>query len=184
MRVFPIQPRTTEGSLTADQLAERYLSTVYHYLWRRLPVGERGDADDLTAQVFAAALPQLHRLAPGRDPLPWLLGIARRERINRERRQRYRRTESLEGLALANTTTPEKTALNQERRAQLWKILDALTPDQREALLLQHLEELSIAQIAHVLRKSHAATNSLLQRARQRALQLGGAYFFNEEELS
>ena len=40
---------------------------------------------------------------------------------------------------------------------------------------------LSVAQIAHVLGKSHAATNSLLQRARATALARGGAYFFSED---
>ena len=182
MRVIPLRNRTTEPALTAEALSECYLTPIYRYVYRRLARDQKSDADDITAQAFQAALRGAHRLKPGTDPYLWLLGVARRELVNHARRQRYRKMEALDEATLISSETPEVAALDQERRTELWRILDSLAPDQREALLLQHLEDLSVAQIAQVLSKSHAATNSLLQRARQRALQLGGAYFFAEDE--
>jgi RNA polymerase sigma factor (sigma-70 family) len=183
MRVLPQLRRTQEPALTLEQLSECYITPVYRYLYRRLGPGEKADADDLTAQTFQAALRGQHRLKKDSDPYLWLLGIARRELINHARRQKYRKTEPLDTAPepLATEHSPESVALGQERQRQLWRILDSLAADQREALLLQHLDGLSVAQIAQVLGKSHAATNSLLQRARQSALARGGAYFLDDE---
>ena len=186
MREIPLLSRlnrTVSTALSVEQLSERYLTLVYRYIWRRLSPSEKADADDLTAQTFQAALRGQHRLKRDTDPYLWLLGIARRELVNQARRQKYRKTEALDEntAALVTVETPETLALGQERRSELWRILDSLTADQREALLLQHLEDLSVAQIAQVLGKSHAATNSLLQRARATALARGGAYFFSED---
>lgn len=182
MRVLPQLRRTVEPALTLEQLSERYLTQVYRYLHRRLGPTEKADADDLTAQTFQAALRGLHRLKEGSDPYLWLLGIARRELINHARRQRYRKTEPLDTLPEPQEaqSSSEMLVLRQERRAELWRILDSLAADQREALLLQHLDDLSVAQIAQVLGKSHGATNSLLQRARATALARGGAYFLDD----
>jgi RNA polymerase sigma-70 factor, ECF subfamily len=167
-------------AITAEGLVKDYLTDVFRYVARRLPLADRATADDITAQTFQAALQGLHRLKPGTDPYPWLLGIARRELINRARRRKN--DIGLTDATLINFETPEHLTLSAERRTELWRILDALPPDQRESLLLQHLEDLSIAQIADMLGKSHAATNSLLQRARQNALARGGAYFLNDED--
>ena len=181
MRVIPLLRRTAEPALTIEQLTECYLTLVYRYVYRRLAPSQRDSADDITAQTFQAALRGMQRLKPGSDPYLWLLGIARRELVTHARRQKYRKTEALDERTLVLQETPETLALDQERRAELWRILDSLSADQREALLLQHLEDLSVAQIAHVLGKSHAATNSLLQRARAKALARGGAYFFSKD---
>jgi RNA polymerase sigma-70 factor, ECF subfamily len=182
MMVIAKRRRANPVAITAEGLVKDYLTDIFRYVARRLPLADRATADDITAQTFQAALQGLHRLKPDTDPYPWLLGIARREMINRARKAKH--DIALEDAPLVHFVhfeTPEQLALSEERRTELWRILDALPNDQREALLLQHLEDLSIAQIAGVLGKSHAATNSLLQRARQNALLRGGAYFLNEE---
>ena len=46
--------------------------------------------------------------------------------------------------------------------------VDALPGDQREALLLQALEELSVQQIAQVMHRSPGSVKALLQRAKDR----------------
>jgi DNA-directed RNA polymerase specialized sigma24 family protein len=51
---------------------------------------------------------------------------------------------------------------------QALAILFQLPQDERDALTMQVLEELSIPEIAEVLGRSYAGTNSLLQRARER----------------
>jgi RNA polymerase sigma-70 factor, ECF subfamily len=179
MVITKLRRANPTATITAEGLVENYLTDVFRYVARRLPFTDQAVADDITAQTFQAALQGLHRLKSGTDPYPWLLGIARRELINRARR--HKNDIALTDATLINFETPERLSLSKERRTELWRILDALPSDQRESLLLQHLEDLSIAQIAQVLGKSHAATNSLLQRARQNALARGGAYFLNEE---
>jgi RNA polymerase sigma factor (sigma-70 family) len=84
-----------------------------------------------------------------------------------------------ESLADPNLS-PEAQLLAAERVAELHGLLDTLKREQKEALLLQHLEGLSHVQIATVLGKSPAAVNSLLQRARVALETRGAAYFLPE----
>jgi RNA polymerase sigma-70 factor, ECF subfamily len=173
------QATTAPRTWTADALHERFLEDVFRYISRRLPI--RAEAEDITAEIFTAAFSSLHTLRPHTDPFPWLLGIARRKLIDRARRQK--RQPATSPLGESEESWPDEAAdpadqfIAAERRQAVWSLVDGLKPEQKEALLLQHLEGLSIAQIATVLGKSPAATNSLLQRARATLLTRGAAYF-------
>jgi RNA polymerase sigma-70 factor, ECF subfamily len=173
------QATTASPSWTADALHERYLEDVFRYVSRRLPI--RAEAEDVTAETFAAAFSSLRTLKRSADPFPWLLGIARRKLIDRARKQK--RQPQLSSLNLESGdwaeagADPAEKVIVAERKQAVWSLVDGLKPEQKEALLLQHLEGLSIAEIATVLGKSPAAINSLLQRARATLLTRGAAYF-------
>ena len=179
--LLPRRAKATEKATlvwTAEVLHERYLEDVFSYLFRRLPV--RAEAEDLAAETFAAAFTSLRTLRPNTDPFPWLLGIARRKLIDRARKQK--RQPALASLDDRDDwpddgADPAEKLLAAERRQAVWNLVDGLKSEQKEALLLQHLEGLSITQIAMVLGKSPAAINSLLQRARATLLTRGAAYF-------
>ncbi len=174
-------------TLTAALLHERYLETVFGYVSRR--VSPRQEAEDTTAEVFAAAFACLSGFQ-GASPQAWLLGIARRKIVDNMRKRSKRR----ETLASEMAVTPEAANIlwekisgtapdpelllqQQDARQHIRALVDALHPDQREALLLQYVEELSIAEIATVMRRSSHAINSLLQRARANIFREGRAYF-------
>jgi RNA polymerase sigma factor (sigma-70 family) len=179
MRLFSTQTNRSAPELTEETLHRCYLAPVYRFVFRRVP--HRGDAEDITAETFAAAFAAMNRLRRSQDPELYLLGIARRKCIDHARRQkRQPEPEPLDEAQPTQEHGPLAHALQAERRQELWRYLAALPQDQRDALLLQHLEDLSVAQVAQVLGKSLGATNSLLQRARARVLALGGAYFLEE----
>ena len=71
-------------------------------------------------------------------------------------------------------------------RAEASRVLSGLvarlSPDQREALALQYMERLSIAEIATVMGRSPASIKSLLQRARDVLRRQGRRYFVGDEE--
>jgi len=177
MNAEPVIEVSVKASiLTADEVIRRFLPDVYAYVYRRIPVEE--DAEDVTAETFQAAIQSLHRRR-GADPKLWLLGIARRKVVDAYRRKQRRRERPLE----AGDRGAESIQTDLERAhdcASIRKIILALPEDQREALLLQHLEGLSIAEIASVMDRSAAAVNSLLQRARARAYQEGKGLFLEE----
>src|SRR5206468_12902936 len=52
-------------------------------------------------------------------------------------------------------------------------ILTALPEAEREALLLRYVEDLSVREIAGIMRRTEKAVESLLRRARQRAFAAG-----------
>jgi len=66
-----------ERAWTADALHQRYLADVFAYVARRIP--NRHEAEDVTAEVFAAAFVALPDRRGTQGPYPWLLGIARRK---------------------------------------------------------------------------------------------------------
>ena len=144
----------------------RYQSLVFAFVSRRVrPVEE---AEDVTAEVFADAF--RHWKKKNGEPRLWLLGIARRKVADFYRR---RKNWSLrEGEEPSADLFAEFVASFESREAI--RVLFSLPEDERDALSMQVLEEMSIAEIAEVIGRSYAATNSLLQRARSRVREISG----------
>nr|WP_246386200.1 sigma-70 family RNA polymerase sigma factor [Armatimonas rosea] len=169
-------------SAVVVQLRDAHLATVFDFARRRLPT--RDDAEDATAETFAAAFSSVAR-CPADASLhrAWLLGIARRK-VADLHRKRYRRRESLvESLPEPpdSAPTPEAHALRAEDALQLRRAVLALPPNQRDALLLKYVDGLTMPEIGTVLGKSEAAVNSLIQRARATVFARTAAHFLPEE---
>jgi len=83
------------------------------------------------------------------------------------------------GMLLASDIEelPEEAYLHEESRRMMRQLLAQLPDDQREAILLQVEQDLPIREIARLMGRTVAATNSLLQRARASLLRRGKDYF-------
>ena len=173
-------------------LHERYLEEVFRYVLQRVPRLE--EAEDITAEVFAAAVAALPRFRGHCSPRLWLLAIARRKVID-ARRRRSARPETLASeladdsreadalwQAIAAAEGPEAVVLRQEARRILGDLVAGLHPDQREALMLKYLEQLAVAEIAVVMDRTPSAVYSLLKRARATLQRRGSHYFLRHEE--
>jgi RNA polymerase sigma-70 factor, ECF subfamily len=177
---------------TAETLHERYLEDVFRYVLRRVFRVE--EADDITAEVFAAAaagLPRFRRQCP---PYLWLLSIARRQIARARRRQAVRREslacelaeeapaaaalwEQAYSAAEGVVEGPEAALMRAEARRMLAALVAQLNPDQREALMLQYVEQLSVAEIGLVMGRSPGSVKGLLERAKAAVYRHGRAYF-------
>jgi RNA polymerase sigma-70 factor, ECF subfamily len=177
---------------TAEEWFERYLDDVFRYVLQRVHGIE--EARDITAEVFVAAAAGLPRFRGECPPYLWLLSIARKQ-IALARRRRETRRETLaselpsEGTgaeavweALAEVEGPEAALMQSEARRVVRDLLAELSPDQREAVLLQYVERLSVAEIATVMGRSPASVTGLLQRARAALRKRGRHYFLGEDE--
>jgi RNA polymerase sigma-70 factor, ECF subfamily len=172
-----------------DFLYTHYLDSVFSYVLYRVP--NHTEAEDITAETFAAALTALARFRRESAPYAWLLGIARQKIAEAARRRdRTRHRELSEGelsereretlhllLAADIQQLPEDALLREEARQVMCQLLERLPEPQREALLLQVRHGLSIREIAQVIGRSEKATNSLLQRARATIFRHGQTYF-------
>jgi len=168
---------------TAETLHQRYLADVFAYVARR--VSDQQEAEDITAEVFAAAFVALPRQKGLNGPYLWLLGIARRKIADSHRRHARRggQAQALnDDLPAPLADLPEALLARRERQRVIHEMLATLPADQREALLLHYVEGLPQAEIAVVLGRSPAAINSLLQRARAAVYRQGQAYFLDESE--
>jgi RNA polymerase sigma-70 factor (ECF subfamily) len=177
--------RSVRTALTPTELAERYLRIVLAYVSSRLGAG--APAEDVTAEVFAAALGAFEKcprtgLPGGDDPVrAWLFGIARRKIADALRHRSRHPQGELDSETRSAADGPERVALDAEAAGQLRTILESLPDDQQEALRLKYVEELSLIEIGMVLRRSPAAVGTLLHRARAAARARGWHYFGEEE---
>jgi RNA polymerase sigma factor (sigma-70 family) len=170
-----------------EDLYARYMNALLAYIYQKVP--NRTEAEDIAAETFAAALIALPRFRGDCSPYAWLLGIAR-QKVAEAARRRDRHPELLDAdlterersvVSLLSGADmgplPEEAVLHAEARGIMRQLLDRLPEPQREALLLQSGQGLSIREIAHVMGRSVAATNSLLERARATIFRLGQGYF-------
>jgi RNA polymerase sigma-70 factor, ECF subfamily len=157
--------RTAPRSLRADPESFRSfydaaLPHVYGYFLRRSG-GSVATAEDLTQETFMAAVGELRKGRRADVPLAWILGIARHKLVDHYRRQsRTERTlvldEDVELVVGAADGTRELAV------SALAKVPSA----QRAALVLRHLDGLSVPEVASALGRSVEAAESLLARGR------------------
>jgi len=153
--------RVREGDEGAfEVLYERYVPGVLSF--SRHMLGSIEEAEDAVQHTFAAAHGGLLRDEREIDFKPWLYAIARNRSLSVLRARR----ESGDSEAEVSTAGLDDDV---RRRADLRALVadvQDLPPDQREALVLTELEDLSHAQVSEVLGCPVASVKGLVFRAR------------------
>jgi RNA polymerase sigma-70 factor, ECF subfamily len=172
-----------------DLLYERHLDTVFCYVLQTVP--DHVEAEDITAETFAAAMGAFSRFRGQCSELTWLLGIARQKIAESTRRRESRQLRELPEAELTEQQRgtldllleadirqlPEDAALQKEAQRVIRSLLALLPAPQREALLLQFEYDMPVREIARVLGRTEDATASLLQRGRATIFRRGHHYF-------
>lgn len=142
------------------ELYEHNFERVYAYVARR--IGNRDEAQDLTADVFHEALTNLPRFEWRGVPfIAWLLGIAANLLSDRWQ-QSARRQEVVAGDL-------ERVGLEDdaEQRAMLYQLVETLPDDQRRVIILRFVGQKSLREVAADLGRSEGAIKQLQLRALQ-----------------
>jgi len=143
-----------------EVLYERYVPGVLSFC--RHMLGSVEEAEDAVQHTFAAAHGGLLRDEREIDFKPWLYAIARNRSLSVLRARR----ESGDSEAEVSTAgLDDDVRRRAELRALVADVQD-LPPDQREALVLTELEDLSHAEVAVVLGCPVASVKGLVFRAR------------------
>jgi RNA polymerase sigma-70 factor (ECF subfamily) len=155
-----------ESRARFEALYRAHAGAVLAYARRRT---DGSTADDVVADVFLTAWRRLGDVP--RDPLPWLLGIARRMLANR------RRSEARTAALHDRLTTTEPSRASDDRRGgsldeTLQDALGALSDRDREILLLVAWDGLEPARAARALGVRPGAFAVRLHRARRRLAKL------------
>jgi RNA polymerase sigma-70 factor (ECF subfamily) len=132
-------------------------------LWRyvRGMLDRPGLADDVSQEVWAAALRALPALRQPQRFAPWLFTIARRAVMD-HLREKYRQADPLDG----DTTGGDEVAAVLDR-AQVAEGLAELPVCEREVLILFYLYDLALEECAQVLGIPVGTVKSRLFRARR-----------------
>jgi RNA polymerase sigma-70 factor, ECF subfamily len=171
----------TDGEIVRAVLAgdvERYAVLVARYRDRYARFAARmlGSHDAAEDAVQDALVRAFDRLADCREPekfAGWLFLILR-NRCFAERRRNQREARMPEGAAAA-VVAPERSDTRLERTERLGALeraVGTLTPEQREAFLLKHVEGMSYEEIAGLTGATVASLKMRMHRAYDRLREL------------
>jgi RNA polymerase sigma-70 factor (ECF subfamily) len=147
-------------------LVRRYQDRVHRFILRM--VGSREEAMDLTQEAFIKAWQALPDWRPEAQFHTWLFRIASNTAMDALRRRR-----TVEWIALddqfdraADTPDPQAQLESKQRLKAMDAAIARLPAEQREAILLREVEDLSYAEIAAATGANEGTVKSRLARAR------------------
>ncbi|MER5851939.1 SigE family RNA polymerase sigma factor [Streptomyces sp. NPDC002012] len=135
--------------------AKRLVATVYAM------TGDLAEAEDAVQEAYARAWQRWGRLTREGDPLPWVRTVASRLAIST-----WRRTRNRFRAHLRHGPAPDLPGLSEDRVA-LVTALRELSVDQRRAVVLHHLLDLPVEDVARETGSSSGAVRTRLSRARK-----------------
>jgi RNA polymerase sigma-70 factor (ECF subfamily) len=151
-----VEAAQRDPSCFAD-LYEQNFYRVYAYVARR--VGDRNQAEDLTAEVFREALAGIQKFEWRGVPfIAWLLRIASRAVADH-----WQRSGRESGNPAQDTVRPGPEEI--ERSAMLFQLVDRLPETQFRVIHMRFVEQKSIREIAGELGRSEGAVKQLQLRA-------------------
>lgn len=142
------------------EVYDEALPAVYGYVFRRC--SDRRIAEDVTSETFLAAMDTMRRDPASSPSVGWLIGVARHKLADHWRRAQ-RTPEPVDDL-------PELA--DDEWDAHLDRMvahatLTQLSPINRAVLTLRYVDDLPVADCAHILGRTVGATEALLTRAKR-----------------
>jgi RNA polymerase sigma-70 factor (ECF subfamily) len=156
--------RVLDGDTAAfTTLVDRHAAACTRFATRML--GNREDAEDATQETFLRAYRSLARYEERQAFRTWLFQILiNRCRTAAVRRERRHRMFLVDDDAVASASV-RPAAEASDLRAELQRVVDALDPDQREAFLLKHVEQLSYDEMAAATGVGVSALKMRVKRA-------------------
>jgi RNA polymerase sigma-70 factor (ECF subfamily) len=128
-----------------------------------------GDIEDAVQDVLLTVHAVRHTYDPGRPFGPWLVAIANRRIIDRLRRQMRDRSREIELTAEHETFSPHPTNLRFDEtsadEAALHAAIEHLPPDQRQAIRLLKIKEMTLKEAALASGRSVSALKVATHRA-------------------
>ena len=150
-----------------NHLVETYQTPVYNLCFRML--GDSGEAEDAAQESFWRAYQSIRRYDQSRPFATWLLSIAAHYCIDQLRKRRYDTT-PLDVLPEEDipdaAPTPESAYSRREEQQRLHRLLAALGPQDRAAMIMRYWYDFSDEEIGTSLSLTVSAVKSRLHRAR------------------
>jgi RNA polymerase sigma factor (sigma-70 family) len=150
-------------SWALTEIWHRFSPAVMGYLRGRGVV----DAEDLTSEVFLQVFKGIHKFRGDEADLrTFIFSVAHARYVDDRRRLARRGVEAEFDAARhdGDAVSAETGAMNALSTRRVRQLIEALSPDQRDVLLLRIVADLSLEQTAEVLGKKVGAVKSLQHR--------------------
>ncbi len=133
-------------------LFTRYERRIYSFVYRMM--GNADDAYDLTQDTFLKAYRALDKTDEDLNVNAWLHRIASNACKH-------------DGPSSREEDDPERVLIGDETQRAVQRVLDAMSPRNRQAMVLREYEGMSCEDIGEVMGASRAAVKSMLFRGRE-----------------
>ncbi|MFN2424404.1 MAG: RNA polymerase sigma factor [Cryomorphaceae bacterium] len=159
------------------ELMERYRESIYYMLLKM--VNNSDDAEDLTIEAFGKAFNRLQQYQPNYAFSTWMFKIASNNCIDFIRKQRKKKTTSIDtGMNNddgENVTfdiesegrDPEEEVIRDQRLQAMRQVVEKLKPRYKELVILRYFKEYSYEEIAQELDLPLGTVKAQLFRARE-----------------
>ncbi len=168
MTFDPWQSLLGAAQAGADWAWERIYTELAPKLRGYLVTRGAADPDGLVGDVFLQVARNIRTFRGDEDGFrSWVFMIAHHRLIDERRRRSRRPTEPLpdDPAALGTTESAETTAMVRIGDDEIRRLLEGLTSDQREVLLLRIFGDLTVEQVAAIVGKRPGAVKALQRRA-------------------
>ena len=163
--------RAKAGDQTAfAALFARYERRIYAFVYRMM--GNPDDAFDLTQETFLKAYRALDKTDEELNVNAWLHRIASNACMDVLRRRQRIRWLPWEGAKHERAShvredDPEGSLIGDETQRTVQRVLDRMSPRNRQAMVLREYEGLSCEDIGDIMGVSRSAVKSILFRGRE-----------------
>ncbi|HEY8850113.1 MAG TPA: RNA polymerase sigma factor [Thermoanaerobaculia bacterium] len=150
----------------AAEIYDRYSSRIYNFAYRFLRNSEA--AEDATQEVFVKMLKHANQFHGDAKLSTWLFSITAnwcRDYLRKSDNKAKEAEDVLITLPAPSELAPDRNLERREDEKMIQKALTALTPEQREAILLSRYQGLSYAEIAKIAGCSEGAVKTRVFRA-------------------
>jgi len=150
----------------ASEIYDRYSSRIYNFAFRFLKNAEA--AEDAMQEVFVKMIRHAGQFQGDAKLSTWLFSITAnwcRDYLRKADNKPKESEEVLISLPSSSEYSPERNLEQREDELRVRRALSALTPEQREAILLSRYQGLSYAEIAQIAGCSEGAVKTRVFRA-------------------
>ena len=150
----------------ASEIYDRYSGRIYNFAFRFLKNAEA--AEDATQEVFVKMLKYANQFHGDAKLSTWLFSITAnwcRDYLRKADNKPKDSDDVLLTLPASAEYSPERDLERREDEHRVRNALSALTPEQREAILLSRYQGLSYAEIAQIAGCSEGAVKTRVFRA-------------------
>src|SRR6266516_802630 len=150
----------------ASEIYDRYSSRIYNFAYRFLRNSEA--AEDATQEVFVKMLKHANQFHGDEKLSTWLFSITAnwcRDYLRKSDNKAKEAEDVLYTIPASSEHAPDRNLERRQDEQRIQKALLALTPEQREAILLSRYQGLSYAEIAQISGCSEGAVKTRVFRA-------------------
>ncbi len=150
----------------ASEIYDRYSGRIYNFAFRFLKNAEA--AEDAVQEVFVKMMKHANQFNGDAKLSTWLFSITAnwcRDYLRKSDNKAKEPAEVLVSLPTSSEHAPDRNLERRENELMVRRALEALTAEQREAILLSRYQGLSYAEIAQIAGCSEGAVKTRVFRA-------------------